>query len=503
MTFLKRSWISISRQPIKSIILFLLVFILGSIVSGALAVEGAILNTDANLRRNMRPVITFEIDQDVQQAIWAGEMQRPDSLTSEMMREIGELPYVSHYNYYFSSVVASFDLLDYEPEHFMGNPVNYPTAFSSFRLKGTSISQLWDVDEEVIEIVEGRTFMDSEIRDGIHVAVVSRGFAEINNLSIGSTFQVDSIIFDWSGGINFLEENILVKKDYEFEVIGFFGVIPQDLPNTATNQQRHQEWNRVTNVSNRIYVPNSVAKDVDFNRLLMIKEGDLFDNFYLHDFPIQEEIGAIFLLYDPLDLEAFRAAVEPILPEFWRIIDLTDTFASLSAAMITLQDIASMILWIAIGGTLAILTLLIMLFLRDRRHEIGIYLALGERKSRIVMQIMFEVVVTSMAGIVLAVFVGNIVSQNMSQSMIRAELASEGSNLPSAAMFFDPDDLMWSWGGLGVRELSTEEMIEAFDVSLDLETTLIFYGIGLLVVMLSTFIAIIYVIRMNPKKVLL
>jgi len=503
MTFLKRSWISISRQPIKSIILACLVFILGTLVLGALTVETAIVNTDTNLRRNMRPIVTLEIDRDVQEVIWSGEIPKPDSLTPEMMREIGELSYVSHYNYYFTSIVSSFDLANYEPEHFMGNPVNYPTAFSSFRLKGTSISQLWDVDEEVIEIVEGRTFTDSEIRDGIHVAVVSRGFAEINNLSIGSTFQVDSIIFDWSEGINFLEENILVQKDYEFEVIGFFDVIPQDLPNTATNQQRHQEWNRITNVSNRMYVPNSVARDIDLNRLVMIEEGDLFANFDLHGFPIQEEIGVIFVLYDPFDLDAFRAATEPILPDVWTIIDLTDTFASLSAAMITLQDITSMILWFAIGGTVVVLTLLILLFLRDRRYEIGVYLALGEKKSKIMVQIMLEVVIMSMISLTLAVFAGSIISQNLSQTMIRTELANAERSLPSAAMFFDPDDLMWNWGGLGVRELSTEEMVEVFDVSLDLETTVIFYSVGLFIVLLSTFIAVIYSNTKTIKNFLL
>jgi len=503
MTFLKRSWISISRQPIKSIILACLVFILGTIVLGALAIEIAIVNTDTNLRRNMRPVVTLEIDRDVQEVIWGGEIPRADNLTSEMMSEIGELSYVSHFDYYFSSLVYSFDLETYQSEHFTGQTIEWGSGASAFMLKGTSEAQLWDVTEKVVEIVSGRTFTDLEIHDGAYVAVVSRGFAELNNLYVGSVFRVNSIIFDWSNEINLSEDNIIMQKEYEFKIIGLFEALPQEFPSYATDQQRHQDWSRVNLISSQIYVPNLIARNIENKRYRMIEENDLFDNFLIHGLPISEELNAMFTLYDPFDLDAFREAAEPILPDVWTMIDLTDTFSAISGAMITLGDIASLILWFAVIGALVILTLVILLFLRDRRYEIGVYLALGEKKSKIMAQIMLEVAIMSMISLTLAIFAGSIISQNLSQLMIRTELASAERNIPSAAMFFDPADLMWSWGGLGVREFSTEEMIEAFDVSLDLETTVIFYSVGLFVVLLSTFIAVIYVVRIDPKKVLI
>jgi len=507
MNFLKRSLISIFRQPVKTSILFLVVFILGTVISGALSTTGAILNTDANLRRATRPIVAFEIDREIQNTLWTGEVALPDNLTVEMIRQVGALDYVSHFNYYFSSTVGSFLLKNYEPEHFMGGPVTYPEEYASFALRGVAASPLWDVVEETIRIVDGREFTDLEIREGAQVAIVSQGFAQVNNLAVGSVFTVSSSLFDWSTGFNFSEAHLLAQAHYELEIIGIFEIIPQNFPDTATNQQRHQEWSRMNNVANRLYVPNQVAENAEINRYQLIEELDLADNFALFGLPVrgEPEINAIFTLSDPLDLEVFRRAVEPLLPEFWTIVDLTATFASLSATMVTLQELADLILLVATGGTLAILTLVIMLFLRDRRHEIGIYLALGEKKAKIVMQVMFEVVLTSLAGIILAVFVGKLVSQNLSQTLIRTELISESERfqLPSAAMFFDPDDLMWSFGGVGVRELSIDELVTAFDVSLDLATILIFYGGALLVVMFATLLSVVYVIRLNPKKVLL
>ena len=70
MDALKRSTTSLLRQPVKTIVLFLLIFILGTVTAGAISAVAAITNTDTNLRRQLRPLITFEIDQDAVHAAW-------------------------------------------------------------------------------------------------------------------------------------------------------------------------------------------------------------------------------------------------------------------------------------------------------------------------------------------------------------------------------------------------------------------------------------------------
>jgi len=62
MNFFKRAMISILRRPVKTLILLLLVLILGTVITGAISVEGAINNTDANLRRQMRPIVSIDLD---------------------------------------------------------------------------------------------------------------------------------------------------------------------------------------------------------------------------------------------------------------------------------------------------------------------------------------------------------------------------------------------------------------------------------------------------------
>ena len=493
--------ISILRRPGKSIILLLLVLILGSIVSGALAVEGAIVNTDANLRRNMRPIITFELDREM--FFEENDMMpsMPTLIPTEVIIEIGNLPYVSHFDYSYRTGVGSFELEDYWSQLFpVGENLN--SDWITLNLIGSSNLELMDITEGTINLVDGRMFTSSEINDGAKVAVISREFAEINQLSVGSMFQVSNVIFNQpEGSFSTSEDDVFARIDYELEIIGLFDIVRRNLEDLSDHEV-HQELNRIGIITHRIYVPNVIAREAQSftseQERLMIMENDL-PEIWLS----METVDALFVLYDPLALDAFRAIAQPMLPDFWTMIDLTDTFGAISNSMATLQHVADWILWGAILATLMILSLLIMLFLRDRRHEIGIYLALGEKGVRIIAQVVLEIVVIALIGVMFAVFVGNLVSANMSLFMLRTELSHETNKVQSMATAVDPDALVFRWNGMAVEELSPEEMLAAFDVSLDLTTTLIFYSVGLFVVLLSTVLPVIYITKMNPKKVLM
>ena len=497
MNFFKRAVISISRSLGKSIILLLLVIVLGSIVSGALAVSNAIINADANLRRNMRPIVTFEFDWDA----FAQENDMmtsiPEPIPSEVMIEIGNLSYVNHFDYSYRTSVGSFELEDYW-DYLFGESDTPNSDWIRLALVGSSHTELTDVTEGMINLIDGRMFTSSEINEGAQVAIISSKFAQVNQLTTGSIFQVSNVVFNQSEGslTTTSEDDIFERIDYELEVIGIFDVVRRNLEN-LNEHETHQELNRLGMLAHRIYVPNAIAKEAQSftseQERLMIVENDL-PSLWLN----METINAFFVLENSLEIDIFKAIAQPMLPDFWVMIDLTDTFSAISTSMETLQDIADLILWIAILGMLVVLNLLITLFLHDRRHEIGIYLALGEKRLKIIMQIVLEVVVIALVGITFAVFIGNLVSGNISQSMIQAELIDQRNNISSHAMFFDPNDLVFRWSGMAV-----EEMLEAFDISLDLQTTLTFYNIGLFVVILSTILPVMYLIKMNPKKVLM
>jgi len=112
MTFLKRAIKSITRQFGKNIILLMLIFILGSIIAGALSVGRAVEATEQNLRRRMPALVSVGADEYAIIEVYRQTGEFPDTqlLSVDVFREIGELPYVRDFNYSLCAPLESFDL---------------------------------------------------------------------------------------------------------------------------------------------------------------------------------------------------------------------------------------------------------------------------------------------------------------------------------------------------------------------------------------------------------
>jgi putative ABC transport system permease protein len=538
MNFLKRAITSIMRRPGKSVILLLLVFILGTVISGAIAVDGAVNTTDANLRRGMRPMVTFQRDWDAyeqfmeEQGYSNEDPNQPqiENLTPEIVHEIGELPYVNYFEY---SVPAwldhvpgfrSYDLWSGEENT---SPVT-DNEITWLQLRGTSETELLQVRENVVELIEGRMFEESELTTILDVnpIIVSAGFARVNGLALGDIIELPNrIVFEqpegmWDENWGLNPENIFAEEIFTFEIVGVIDSLEsvEELDLNDLSIENQKAMSRLSQVLGTLHITNRVAEDMqrfrDEQRPLMIAhmlesgmdvpiwmetEIEFLENNQNDEANDQLHITSFMLLNDPLEMDVFIEEAVDILPDFWTVEALGGGFDAISSSMETLQGIAFWVLVVSIGATLLILSLLITLFLRDRRYEMGVYLALGEKKGKIISQILLEVVVTAAIGITLAVFTGNMISGVMSRNMLRNELAADQNS----------DDGAWSWtwsefDSLGLStEMSAEEMLDAFDVSLSVGTIGLFYAVGLGAVIFSTIVPVVYVVTLNPKKVLM
>jgi len=540
MNFFKRATTSILRRPGKSIILLLLVFILGSVIAGAISIEGAISNTNANLRRNMQPIVSITPDweawgnhpdmiafreetedwteEDWEEFDWEAHYERMPSISPlipEDIRAVGNLDQVRFFDYIASTQLRTLNLNRYEGgEEFSWQPEDWETRH--FDVSGTSTEDMVQIDTGIINLVQGRQFATHELNPGSErsVAIVSRNFADHNNLSEGSIFSLYQFVHfpddtgdTWCWGRDcFTEERLYAEIGMEFEIIGLYE-IPEN-PDADSNEV----WERVNRL-NMIYVPNWTVEDI--NRRTTIASMTVWDAtdveppewMWVPDLEDMEEhqmeVLSLFLLEDPEDMEDFKEAAMLLLSsEFLRFEERSGGFENISSSMETMQSIANWILYVSIGATLLILSLLITLFLRDRRYEMGVYLALGEKKGKIITQILMEVVVTSFVAISFSVLVGNIISGAVSQNMLRNQLIAEANA--------DDDSWGggWSWDifeqiGIPSTDMSIDEMMDQFDVSISLQTIGLFYAVGLGAVVLSTIVPVLYVVTLNPKKVLM
>jgi len=503
---IERAWLSISRRFGKTIFLFLIVFILGVLTSGAISVGQAIQQTEINLRRRVPPLATIIQDNEslTEYETLHGETTHFEWLTPDIFEAIGNLPYVQAFNYsvigrdFFSREL----ILPRESQIYSINELSDLIEFSfqalerynpnvediqAFRLKGVSHPAIIDIEEGVLDLVQGRTFTTEEMSRSDNVALISEAFAQANNLQLGDTFYLENIIFD-----EFMIEELAINQ-IELEIIGIFTpTVELHSESDLLDIENH------VSLSSLIYVPIDIAKTSTYFALDYFQEHNMALFFELEEQEILYE-DIIFVLYDSLDLTNFNERATEIIPDFWRMNDLTDAFSDMNASMETLQDIALLIIVGSVVASIIVLSLLIVLSLHDRREEIGTYLALGERKIYVILQIFIELFATATIAIILSLFIGNILASNISQEMLRNDLVANTNDERLIQM--------GGWNNFNTMghgfEMTTDEMLEAYSVSLDTPTILTFFSSFTITILFSTIIPVFYLVKLNPKEILM
>jgi len=504
MNYFKRAVLSIRRHKFKTGILFCIIFLLSSLTATAITIRQAIINTDAGLRAQLPAVVTLRVDEE--KLLYYSQNQLPigDSgrVTAEMVKAIGQLPYVRTFDFNQSLNVYSSELERLSVDTLLGESLNGSTDFNSLRsdgiyhlerftLRGIYYHNILDIQSGLLELVEGRTFLPEEIENGKQVTILSQDFMEENDLILGDTINLD-FIFWGDENTDFIDDK-LMEDSMSFEIVGVFN--HQLVGDDEIDIQNHVEF------LNRIYVPitsltPTLDAVIDWLPELGLSEEELED--VLLDINSLHE-SIVFLLNDPEDLVNFKVAADHMIPDFWIFSDLSNAYEDISVAMATIMDISNGLFVGATFSTVLSLGLLILMFLRERQHEIGIYLALGDYKRRIFAQIFTEILVISIFSITLSLVVGNFVASAITENMIRAEMANQiiDENRTFAVWSNSPESLGFS------HTMTHEEMLEMYDATMTVESILAFYAIVLATVIIATFIPTTIAVNKNPKDLLL
>ena len=116
-------------------------------------------------------------------------------------------------------------------------------------LKGVSHPAIIDIEEDVLELIQGRTFTAEEMDRSDKVALISEAFVQVNHLQLGDTFYLENIFFD-----EFMVEE-LATEQFELEVIGIFTpTVELHSESDLLDIENH------VSLSSLIYVPIDVAK---------------------------------------------------------------------------------------------------------------------------------------------------------------------------------------------------------------------------------------------------
>jgi putative ABC transport system permease protein len=444
---------------------------LGNIIAGTVSIRQAVGNAEATLRAKMSPIAAIGYDDEKIADLFTRNPEfEPEVISVETIEKIGALPYVKSFDYSIMQSLETSFLKRYPASGATGTP-------SFFTFTGVNNSEMVDIQEGMIRLVAGRVFNEQEIRNLTYVALISQEVAIVNDLEVGSVMTFENVIYD---------NNRRVIATYRFEIIGIFESVKQ--PGKASNSD---DW------ENKMYTPNRVLNEatmfwVEENTRLFPDRADslkVFNN---------TTYNTIYVLNDPSELEPFKEEAAALIPEYYTV-KTRENYDQVVVPIRSLQEIATPTLYVTVGAAALIMSLLILLFLRDRRREMGIYLSLGEKKVKVAGQILLEVTVVSAIAITLSLFSGNMFSNGISEKMLADQIVEQAN--------VDTNSSNPSFLDLGARgyhsAINNDDIASSYTVFLDKATVLLFYSVGLGTVCISVLVPLFYVIQLNPKKILI
>ena len=515
MNLFKRALASVTRRGGKTAILLALIFVLGNVIAGAVVTEQSVRNTVGSVLKNITPAASVQMKTDNDP--WGG--LDPDSveyLTAGQIEQLGNLSCVEFFDYSEMVWLTSPSLKRWtDPNASQDMPLPRDEFDADIEMEeqtfyttihGSQNPEITDRRMNKITLLDqdgSREPTSDETEDGKYVAVVSKEFAELNNLRVGSAFTLEWEIYrdDYLDGLvplDYGDEPDMSQMykpakvlEFEFTVVGLF----EPVVSAAANPDDWFYIYELEDRQNRIYTSNKAVRKINDLYAIEVKninpESELYDS---------EDYTPMFVFKDAPGLEQFADEAAAIIPENYEVVDNQGSIDKIAAPLKNMSSIAVIVLVGAVGFSLLLLSLLITLFLRDRRHEMGVYLSLGERKIKIVGQILSEVMLIAVVGITLALFSGALISAPLSNYLIEQQVIEQQQN-----------ESNWEWNpeynavesmGYGA-DVTLEELVEQYQVAMNPQIILIFYAAGIFTVLVSTLIPVLYVLKLNPKKILM
>ncbi|EON74309.1 ABC transporter permease [Lysinibacillus sphaericus] len=474
MNFIKRAVLSVKARKGKSLILFAVFLVVANLVLAGFAIQNVSKTANDLARQKLGVDVSLRLDEEKLMQNVAkqreenpgGRIKHPE-LSAEEADQLAKLSYVEDFNYLKSEMLVADGYTPVNADKggeavggSVGGNNNGSMKMPDTFFQGVRSSDLLkDFKEGTNKIVEGRPITPEDKNK--KVVLIEERLAEQNELQVGDKLKIKST-----------DE---VSK-VELEIVGIYK--NSDITNFE------ESLPPMMHPSNRVYANYDSMKEFNEN-----------DN--VNDTTINE---AIYYLKDPESIADFKAEGKKTTIDF----DLfkLDAHDALYQKMVgPIENIASTSKWIvylvSISGSI-ILGLIIMLTIKERRKELGILLAIGEKKRKLVGQLLVEVLCVAVLAFGISIITGETVSQKMGDSLLQKEvIASEEQQQES-------NNLGFSFGMMNGQDKNKDvDPIDNIDVSISSQDVLNLGGLGLLIVVLSTLLPALSILRLNPKEILL
>ena len=435
MSITKRAWFCISRKKVKTIILF---FIL-TLISTALLSSYSIKSTTRDMAQKIYETSNAGF------SVTSKDKQSPFLLND--VKDIQKTSGIKNHNYRYDALGSLVDkkVVKVEQKVQINNPDKRLSNLVS--LKGSTNTSLEnDFTSGIFRIEKGRGLTDKDSGK----TIIHEELAKANGLKVGDKLKIKGISINGgnSSGNGPSQGNVVSGKDVELEIVGIFS-------------GRKSETNRgLTSDATE----NTVFTDYKSSQNAM--------GYSENDYKITT---STFLVSNPKDIDKVIENVKKTSVDFSKL-SLTKNskaFDSISTSLKSFGNIIDVMTLGIIIGSIVILSLVLIFWLRERIYEIGILLSIGISKLKIIGQFILEVIMISAGSYIVSILLGKLTSVFIFKGIVSS-----------------------------ASEVGTENVFKNVVPRLDIVNMFSTYGILLVIIGLSVIGTSLIILHKKPKEIL-
>ena len=497
MNYMKRAIQSLWAKKGRSIIMIavfsaILIFVL----AGLTIRSGADLAT-TNAKKSVGATVTLSTNREAmfKQSDSEDENSRPDPGSFERTpvnlsdaKKIAKLSNVKSYSFEASTSAdkssgiepISSDSDDSEEEStdeqmagFGGGGAPGGMSQGDFQIKGVSESSSYsEFSAGTASLVEGEAITSED--EGTNNVLIEQSLAEANDLSVGDTFKIKDTD----------------DKDVEVTIKGIY--------KTSDSGDSMSAQFNFMNPSNTIFSSYTMVNT------LTGSEGKTIDS-------------AVYNLEDPKDMDSFVKQANKLIDTDTFSLETNDQmYQQMLQPLNNVSSFAKNIVILVAAAGVVILTLIIMLSIRERKYEIGVLLSLGESRMKVISQFFVEIFICMIFALGIAAASGNVVGNAVGNQLLSQQTTSqntEGQEANAAGNNGGPGGQGQMPGGgnggprgggqMGGNPFTQTEEIQELNISVKPMEILSLAGIGLGISLFSIVLSSAGILRLNPKKILI
>lgn len=494
---LKRAYLSITRRKNKTIVLFIILFVVANLVITTIAIKNATGEATKFAKQSIGSEVTLSADmQGARKQMTATSQEEKEETKSTFTMptvtvtdalKIAKSKYITGYSYGFTAYANVKDLEVVESEMSKMGNITVPgeqekTSASENKMgnmsqggEGNFKVDMKDIMSQVskgnvsieavnnfnnisgfvngtIEITSGKAISS----DDENTAMISYDFAALNELKVGDKITL---------------KHTETEKEITLTIVGIY-----DTSDTGSDMK-----NMMMNSSNTIYTS--------------LKTGEAFMDEETYNEGAYTITSCLYYLADPEDYDAFVEEANTLVTDLEEknlklSIDQT-TYDQMVGSIESIGGFATIVFWVVVGASILIITLVINGQIKERNYEMGILLSLGEKKKKIVEQIAIELLIVATIAFILSIGTGTLISKAIGNNLTTSQetLATEQSELTGRPNM-----------PMNMGEQNNTEQVN-IDVSVGITECALLFGIGYVIVMFAMILPSLSIFKYDPKAI--